>query len=451
MQRDEYMQQYQNAGKVVSTQLSEINTLKTQLKEKEKVIIGLRTQLEQVSDAQSDIELLKKLAEERQLDETTVTSGMDEKEVTGTSADDENIKPKITEIEKEVAQQPKMTSREESEMETATSTQPEMTGRGGSGLETATSTQPEMTGRDRSEMETATPTQPEMAVREGSEMETATSTQAEMTGREGSEMETATPTQSELTGTEGHGIKTKKITTVTEHQKGRWSRRTLKGHQGHKFKDVRGLAFHNDKLLVCDKDNNIVHILNQDYTCEKEFGSFSGQFDKPFEPWSIAVSQDNHYFILDKSNVQIVVCDQNNKVIRIISLPADSDPRCVALVKGFVIVTEVKGHRVLKYSQNGQYIAEIGGTVMALHNSDCPTLSLSTVGMSSWCLPVGITASSVLILSSIACTNMVNTVPAMVSSTFHTALPLMVLTMFMFVITSMTGFQCGIDGPGSWP
>ncbi|XP_070558210.1 uncharacterized protein [Ptychodera flava] len=104
MQLDESLQQYQNAGKVVSTQLSEINTLKTQLKEKEKVITGLRTQLEQVhvSDAQSDIEMLKKLAEEIQLGETIVTSAMDEKEVTGTSADDENIKLKITEIEKEL-------------------------------------------------------------------------------------------------------------------------------------------------------------------------------------------------------------------------------------------------------------------------------------------------------------------------------------------------------------
>ncbi|XP_070573279.1 uncharacterized protein [Ptychodera flava] len=163
------------------------------------------------------------------------------------------------------------------------------------------------------------------------------------------------------------GIKTShgaeaSITSVTKDSTGQWSRRIINGHQGQKFKDVRGLAFHNDKLLVCDRDNNIVHILNKDYTCEKELGSFSGQFAKPFKPQSIAVSQDNLYFILDDSNVQIVVCDQNNKVIRIITLPTDSDPRCIALGKGFVIVTEVNGHRVLKYSQTGQYIAEcLGG------------------------------------------------------------------------------------------
>ncbi|XP_070557115.1 uro-adherence factor A-like isoform X2 [Ptychodera flava] len=503
--------QYQNAEKVVATQLGEINTLTAQLKEKDKVITGLRIQLEQVSGAQSDIELLKKLAEERQLGETIVISEMDD-------THNEYTKPKITEIEKEEASQPKMTSMEGSEMETATPTQPEMTVREGSEMETGTSTQPEMTAEEGSEMETVTSTQPEMTAEEGSEMETVTSTQPEMTVRE------------------GHGIKTEVVTTATEHQTGkrdssgifgkffkrrtgrkdktdgskvmsigkkelsgsvtasskelssssgpvssvmsggialsgskelssgpvssvmsggialpgskelsggpvssvmsggtstlpgskeeqsgsysdgigkgsdlesmeemvgggafsstealcgsdvdsddetsdsesmeemvggratpssagRWSRRTLKGHQGHKFKDVRGLAFHNDKLLVCDSDNNIVHILNQDYTCEKELGSFSDQFAKPFQPWSIAVSQDNLYFILDHSNEQIVVCDQNNKVIRIITLPTDSNPWCIALVSGFVIVTEVKGHHILKYSQTGQYISEFG-------------------------------------------------------------------------------------------
>ncbi|XP_070543765.1 mucin-22-like [Ptychodera flava] len=232
-------------------------------------------------------------------------------------------------------------------------------------------------------------------------------------------------------------------TATTRSKSEHWSRRTLKGHQGHKFKDLKRLAFHNDKLLVCDSDSNIVHVLNQDYTCEKELGSFSGQFAKPFKPWSIAVSQDNLYFILDNSNVQIVVCDQNNKVIRIITLPADSDPRCIALVKGFVIVTEVNGHRILKYSLDGMYIGEFGRRGDGHTEFNYPPLSLSTVGMSSWCLTVTITASSVLTLSSITCTNTVSTVPAMLSCPTHAALPLMALTMFMFVITAMIGFRFG--------
>ncbi|XP_070573878.1 tripartite motif-containing protein 2-like [Ptychodera flava] len=326
---------------------------------------------------------------------------------TATSTQPEMTVRDRSEIETATPTQPEMSFREGndcqggSEIETATPTQPEMSFREGSEIETATPTQPEMTGREGSEMETATPTQPEMTVRYGREvrLKHPHRTQPDMTGKEGSEMETATPTQPQVLGEgirkdttmlpEAHvaekSVHEERLVTMgKEHQKQkkdsggifskiskrifgrkeksdeRWSRRTLKGHQGHKFKDVNGLAFHNDKLLVCDSDNNIVHILNQDYTCEKELGSFSGQFAKPFKPWSIAVSQDNLYFILDKSNVQIVVCDQNNKVIRIISLPTHSDPWCIALVKGFVIITEVNGHCVLKYSLDEGYLYKFG-------------------------------------------------------------------------------------------
>ncbi|XP_070543107.1 tripartite motif-containing protein 2-like [Ptychodera flava] len=144
---------------------------------------------------------------------------------------------------------------------------------------------------------------------------------------------------------------------------GVWSKFKLEGQgpsPGQKFNNPRGLTFHNDQLLVCDKSNNMVQILNQDYTCEKVLGSFSGQFAKPFQPQSVAVSKDNHYYILDDSNLQIIVCDQNNKVIRIITLPADIDPWCIALLKGFVLVTDAKRSRLLKYTENGQFIAEVG-------------------------------------------------------------------------------------------
>ncbi|XP_070572402.1 tripartite motif-containing protein 3-like [Ptychodera flava] len=128
----------------------------------------------------------------------------------------------------------------------------------------------------------------------------------------------------------------------------------------HKFNNTKGLAFHKDRLIVCDKGNNIVQILNQEYARENVLGSFSGRFAKPFQPQSVAVSQDNLYFILDDSNLQIVVCDQRNEISSIITLPHDTKPWCIALVKTYVLVTDVNGHRLLMYSLDGQYIAKVG-------------------------------------------------------------------------------------------
>ncbi|XP_070557076.1 tripartite motif-containing protein 3-like [Ptychodera flava] len=347
--------------------------------------------------------------------ELTTTST--QPEMTGSDGSEMEVaistQPKMTaeegsEMETATLTQPKMIGRDGSEMETATSTQPEMTGRDGSEMETATPTQPEMTGMEGHGITTeavTTATEHQTGKRDSSGIfgkffkrltgrkdktdgskvmsigkkelsGSVTAGSKELSSSSGPVSSVMSGGTSTLPGSKeeqsgsysdgsGKGSDLESMEKMvggraTPSSAGRWSRRTLKGHQGQKFKRVRGLAFHNDKLLVCDRDNNIVHILNQDYTCEKELGSFSGQLAKPFQPQSIAVSQDNLYFILDASHVQIVVCDQNNKVIRIITLPTDSDPRCIALVKGFVIVTDVKGHRVLKYSQTGQYISEFG-------------------------------------------------------------------------------------------
>ncbi|XP_070545558.1 uncharacterized protein [Ptychodera flava] len=89
-----------------------------------------------------------------------------------------------------------------------------------------------------------------------------------------------------------------------------WSKFKLEGQgpsPGQKFNDPCGLTFHNDKLLVCDKGNNVVQILNKEYTCEKVLGSFSRLLVKPFQPVSVAVSQDNNYNILDDNNCKLLL------------------------------------------------------------------------------------------------------------------------------------------------
>ncbi|XP_070531829.1 E3 ubiquitin-protein ligase TRIM71-like [Ptychodera flava] len=180
------------------------------------------------------------------------------------------------------------------------------------------------------------------------------------------------PTKRETKGTK---TKQSNLPCVFADSPGGWSKFKLEGQgpsPGQKFNNPQGLTFHNDKLLVCDKGNNVVQILNKDYTCEKVLGSFSGQLAKPFQPQSVAVSQDNHYYILDDKNLQIIVCDQNNKVIRIITLPGDTNPYCIALLRGFVLVTDIKGHRLLKYTTNGQYVGEIGSPGSGRTEFNCP-------------------------------------------------------------------------------
>ncbi|XP_070549189.1 titin homolog isoform X1 [Ptychodera flava] len=166
------------------------------------------------------------------------------------------------------------------------------------------------------------------------------------------------------------------IQTSATQISGDWSVTLVNGQhqgQGQKFKLPSGLAFHRDKLVVCDTGNNIVQILNKDYTCDKVIGSFDGQFAKPFRPKSVAISRFNHYFILDDENKQIVVCDENGKIIKIITLPENIKVVWdIALMDDFVLVTlsltslditrpEDRDDRLVKYTQSGEYVKDVSG------------------------------------------------------------------------------------------
>ncbi|XP_070549208.1 uncharacterized protein [Ptychodera flava] len=163
-----------------------------------------------------------------------------------------------------------------------------------------------------------------------------------------------------------------------------WSVTVVSGqHQGRgqKFKLPSGLDFHRDKLVVCDSGNNIVQILNKDYTCDKVIGSFDGQFAKPFRPKSVAISRFNHYFILDDENKQIVVCDENGKIIQIITLPENIKVVWdIALMDDFVLVTlsltswdigrrKDRDDRLVKYTPSGEYVKDVGGQLVSKQNS----------------------------------------------------------------------------------
>ncbi|XP_070568047.1 uncharacterized protein [Ptychodera flava] len=145
---------------------------------------------------------------------------------------------------------------------------------------------------------------------------------------------------------------------------GYWSVRLLDGQgpkPGRKFKEPRGMVFLGDQLVVCDPDNNIVQILNEDYSCDKVLGSFDGQFAQPFKPWDVAISNESHFYINDRGNIQIVVCNLINQILRIIALTGDICPYGIAVMVGFVFVTDVRHHYLRKYTEDGQFIAQVNG------------------------------------------------------------------------------------------
>ncbi|XP_070547762.1 uncharacterized protein [Ptychodera flava] len=147
------------------------------------------------------------------------------------------------------------------------------------------------------------------------------------------------------------------------------------GTEPGQFNQPKGLAWHGDQLVICDTENHRIQILNKNKVVI-EIIRFDGQFDKEFKPWDVAISPDGHFFITDIGNNQIIICDQNKKIIQIIPQSADIEVRSITVMAAFIFVTDRKGNSLIKYNiKDGKLVARVSDqfsdphSVMATSNN----------------------------------------------------------------------------------
>ncbi|XP_077985643.1 uncharacterized protein LOC144440212 isoform X2 [Glandiceps talaboti] len=156
-----------------------------------------------------------------------------------------------------------------------------------------------------------------------------------------------------------------KKVAVRDDGSSQWSEERI-GRSGEgpaEFNDPRGMAMTpTDLLLVCDKENQRIQILNKEFQC-LDCITVTDEFPQPFEPWDIAVSHDNQYFIYDDGNKQIIVTNQNKKIIRIIC--QSEDLWGITVMGNFVLATDYYGHRLIKFTTMGDKVTEVKGQVQS--------------------------------------------------------------------------------------
>ncbi|XP_070550076.1 tripartite motif-containing protein 2-like [Ptychodera flava] len=121
------------------------------------------------------------------------------------------------------------------------------------------------------------------------------------------------------------------------------------------------VALKKDKNIVtADRDNNRLQISTREGTFMKllEFK----QFEMPFTPCDIAISNDNTSYSLDDNNKQVVVSDENGHVIRCFGQNELIDPWGIGIspVDGNVYVTDGGGHCVRVYTKHGKFLRSFG-------------------------------------------------------------------------------------------
>ncbi|XP_070547852.1 restin homolog [Ptychodera flava] len=141
----------------------------------------------------------------------------------------------------------------------------------------------------------------------------------------------------------------------TEQVLGSWE----SGMEPGQFNSPHGLAWHGDQLVICETENHRIQILNKNKEAI-EIITFDGQIDKEFKPYAVAISPDGHFFITDIANNQIIICDQNKKIIQIVSQSADIEVSNITVMAAFIFVTDSKGKSLIKYNiKDGKLVTRV--------------------------------------------------------------------------------------------
>ncbi|XP_070556593.1 tripartite motif-containing protein 2-like [Ptychodera flava] len=157
-------------------------------------------------------------------------------------------------------------------------------------------------------------------------------------------------------------------------------KRWKKGNKKGEFNTPNGLTINKyGDLVVTDVLNYRTQIIDFDGNWKKLFEYT--QFEENFLPIDVAVLIDDRYFMTDKKNKQVVVSDEDGKVITTFGQNELKYPRGISIspLDGAVYVsdwdgkigdkTDKEGHCIRKYTQDGQYIKSFGNMVKRMVNS----------------------------------------------------------------------------------
>ncbi|XP_077862300.1 tripartite motif-containing protein 2-like [Saccoglossus kowalevskii] len=132
-------------------------------------------------------------------------------------------------------------------------------------------------------------------------------------------------------------------------------------------------------FVTADPGNNRVTIHDRDGNYKQSF-TFTDQLAKPFGPQDVAISDDNEYFMTDKNNKQVVVSDENGKLIRKFRTSEVNNPGRIAInpVTKNVYVSDKNKKCIRKYTQDGKYINSFdiqlepiyGQVICSIHKQD---------------------------------------------------------------------------------
>ncbi|XP_077985802.1 uncharacterized protein LOC144440318 [Glandiceps talaboti] len=134
-------------------------------------------------------------------------------------------------------------------------------------------------------------------------------------------------------------------------------------------------------LVVADTVTNQLIVLNSTYECISKI-RFDNRFANPFCPLNVSVSNDNRYFITDKTNNQIIIYDVNSKRVRLIVEHQSIIPSGIYVTFDSVYVTTYDySDKLIKYSLDCDFKLSSGykvNKVLCFKNNECVYVAVNS-------------------------------------------------------------------------
>ena len=133
-----------------------------------------------------------------------------------------------------------------------------------------------------------------------------------------------------------------------------------KGSREGEFNDPRGITLYDNRVYICDRNNNRIQVFDQElnfircissYTCNI---TFNGPLDVKFDA-------AGKMYVAETRRVQVI--DINNHCIRTFGgdrMGKLSDPSALHIVDKYMYVSDWSGHCIVVYETSGQFVTSFG-------------------------------------------------------------------------------------------
>ncbi|XP_012944809.1 tripartite motif-containing protein 2 [Aplysia californica] len=135
----------------------------------------------------------------------------------------------------------------------------------------------------------------------------------------------------------------------------------VRGRNKGEFSNPQGLCYSEERVLVCDSNNQNVQVFAPSGECRLRFGTAGRAPGKMQRPTGVAVTQNGNFLVADYDNKWISIFCPEGKYLSRIGATRLQGPKGVAVDReGRIIVVDNKSSCILIFQSNGKLLHKFG-------------------------------------------------------------------------------------------